>query len=159
MCQDPIWAPVLIPAASLPIQLVSWESSREWPKALGTCTCVGDLEEEPGSWLRIGTAPAIVFIWGVNHLMEELPLCLSSSLYIWLCNKNKSLKGITVHSEIIDGDYTGKTAVIMTIPLNVLFFFFGYVLLKGKIRMHCFFYYLMFLKKKNIINIREDLAP
>ena len=50
--RDPIWAPVLIPAAPLPIQL----------PACG-----------PG---------------GVNHRMEDLPLCLSS-LYICLSNKNK----------------------------------------------------------------------
>ena len=34
------------------------------------------------TWLRIGSAPAIVAAWGVSQWMEELPLCRSSSLYI-----------------------------------------------------------------------------
>ena len=59
---------------------VAWESSRGRPKALGSCTHAGHLEEVPGSWLWIGTAPAIVITWVVNHWMEDLQ-CLSS-LYI-----------------------------------------------------------------------------
>ena len=48
--RDPIWAPVLswqprFPSSSLP---VAQESSRGQPKALGTCTRVGDLEEARG---------------------------------------------------------------------------------------------------------------
>ena len=83
MRQDPIWEPVLIPAAPLPIQL------QGRPKALRPCTCIGDLEEIPGSWLRIGAAPAVAVNWGMNHPMEDLPLCFSSSMYFWLCNKKK----------------------------------------------------------------------
>ena len=47
------------------------------------CTCVGDPEEllapDSSHWAARG----------VNHRMEDLPLCLSSSLYIHLSNKNK----------------------------------------------------------------------
>ena len=48
--RDPIWAPVLFwqprfPSSSLP---VAWESSQGRPKALGTCTRMGDPEEAPG---------------------------------------------------------------------------------------------------------------
>ena len=65
-------------AAPLLIQLsaMTWESSRRWPKCLGPCTHVGELEEAPDSWLRIGAAPAIVANWGVNHYMEDLSLSL-----------------------------------------------------------------------------------
>ena len=56
------------------------ESSGGWAKTLGPCTHVGELEEVPGSWLWIGTAPAVALTWGVNHQMEYLPLCLSFSL-------------------------------------------------------------------------------
>ena len=69
------------PSSSL---LVAWESSPRWPKALGPCTRMGDLEEllTLGSWHRIGSAPTIAVTWGVNHRTEDLPLCLFSSLYI-----------------------------------------------------------------------------
>ena len=70
---------------------MAWERSQGWARALGPCTRVGDLEEAPGSWVWVGSSPTIAAAWGVNHRMEELPLCLSSSLYIWLCNKNKYL--------------------------------------------------------------------
>ena len=46
--------------------------------------CVGDLEEAPGSWLRIGTALAVVANWGVNHRMEDLS---ASPLYVTLTFK------------------------------------------------------------------------
>ena len=46
-----------------------------------------DPKEAPGSWLQIGSSPTIVAALGVNHQMEDLPLCLSSSLYISLSNK------------------------------------------------------------------------
>ena len=64
--------------------LVAWESSGEWPNALGPYTLVGDPEEllTLGSWLWIGIAPAIVLTWGVNHQFKDLSLCLSSSLCI-----------------------------------------------------------------------------
>ena len=82
--QDPIWVPVLswqprFPSSSLP---VAWESSRGRPKALGPCTGVGDLEKALDSRLWIGSAPVIAAGWGVNHWMEDLAFCLSSSLYI-----------------------------------------------------------------------------
>nr|XP_051685509.1 UPF0488 protein C8orf33 homolog isoform X4 [Oryctolagus cuniculus] len=73
-----------IPASPLLIQLsgMAWESSRRWPKSFSPCTHVGDTEA-PGSWLRIGTAPAIAAIaaiWGVNQQMEDFSLCLYLSL-------------------------------------------------------------------------------
>ena len=48
--QDPIWAQILsqqprFPSSSLPM---TRESSQGQPKALGTCTRVGDPEEAPG---------------------------------------------------------------------------------------------------------------
>ena len=43
-------------------------------QVLGPLHHVGDLEEAPGSWLRIGAAPAIVAIWGVNQQMEDFCL-------------------------------------------------------------------------------------
>ena len=43
---------------------------------------MGDLEENLLSWLRIGAAPALEVTLGVNHQMEDISLCLSSSLYI-----------------------------------------------------------------------------
>ena len=82
-----------VPAAPLPIQLsaVAWESSGRWPKSLGPCACVGDLEEAPGSWLQICPALAIAAIWGVNHQMDDF-LSASASLLLCLSNKiNKSL--------------------------------------------------------------------
>ena len=58
------------------------ESSRGRPKVLGPCIRVGDPEEVIGSWIRIGTASAIALTYGLNHGTENLPLCLSSYLYI-----------------------------------------------------------------------------
>ena len=60
--------------------LVAWEGSQGQPKALGTCTRVGDPEEAPGFYRPV------VLTWGVNHQTEDLPLCLSS-LYTCLSNK------------------------------------------------------------------------
>ena len=84
--QDPTWVLVLsrrphFPSSSLP---VAWESSRGWPKALGTCTRVGDPQEAPGFGSAQYRPGALT--WGVNHRTEDLPLCLSS-LYIRLSNK------------------------------------------------------------------------
>ena len=67
------------PSSSLPM---AWESSRGGSKALGPGTHVGELDEALGAWLQIGAAPAIAVTWGMNHQTEDLPLCLSSSLYI-----------------------------------------------------------------------------
>ena len=83
-----MWAPVqVVLAAPLPIQLsaMAWESSRGWSKSLGPCTHVGDQEEAPGSWLQIGSAPAIAAVWGVNQQMEDLSV--STSLHLYLSNK------------------------------------------------------------------------
>ena len=52
----------------------------EWPKAMAPCTNAENLEEASGSWLQIGSAPAIVASKGVNQLMEDLSLYLSFSL-------------------------------------------------------------------------------
>ena len=86
--RDPIWAPVLswqphFPFSSLPLTAQDFGT-------LHPCGRPGR-----GSWLQIHIASAIALTWGVNHQMEDLPLCLSS-LYIRLSNKknnkNKSLK-------------------------------------------------------------------
>ena len=60
---------------------MAWKGSRGWPKALEPCTYMGDLEEAPDSWLRIGLALAIVTAWGVNQ-RKDLPLCLFLSVYL-----------------------------------------------------------------------------
>ena len=55
---------------------MAWKTVEDGPRP---CTDVGDLEEAPGSWLRIDAALAIVAIWGVNQRMED-SLCLYLSL-------------------------------------------------------------------------------
>ncbi|XP_069922055.1 D-dopachrome decarboxylase isoform X1 [Oryctolagus cuniculus] len=74
-------------------ELALGQDSRRWPKSLGSCTHVGDLEEAPGSWLRISSARAITVIWEVNQRNGRplsLPLSLSLSfspslpLSLWL---------------------------------------------------------------------------
>ena len=82
--RDPIWAPLLsrqprFPSSSLP---VAWESSRGQPKALEPYSSVAEVEEALGTWLQTGEALAIAADWGVSQQMIDLPLCLSSSLYI-----------------------------------------------------------------------------
>ena len=42
---------------------------------------MGDLEDVPGSWLRIGTALAVALTWGVNQWAEDL-LSLLFSVYL-----------------------------------------------------------------------------
>ena len=88
---DPIWAPVLIPAARLPIQLPACGLGKQWRMAqsLGTLHPCG--RPGRGSWLQIGVASDVALTWGVNHRTEDLPLCLSS-LYIYLSNKNQKKK-------------------------------------------------------------------
>ena len=68
-------APCLWPGKAVEDGPKLWEPAPTW-------------ETGRGSWLRIGIASAVVLTWGVNHRMEDLPLCLSS-LYIRLSNKNK----------------------------------------------------------------------
>ena len=86
-----MWVPVLIPAAPHPFQLPACGLGKQlrMAQSLGTLHPHGDLDEAPGPWFQISSAPNIVAAWGVNHQMEDLPLCLSSSLYIRLSNKNK----------------------------------------------------------------------
>ena len=71
---------------------MAWESSQGWPKALGNCTRMGDLEEVSLSWLQIGTAPAVVVTRGVSHwrifLSVPPPLCI----YDFSIKLKKSLK-------------------------------------------------------------------
>ena len=84
--RDPMWAPVLVLAAPLPIQLPAcgpgWQSRTA--QSFGTLHLRG--RPRRGSWLQIGIASAIALTWGVNHWTEDLPLCLSS-LYIRLSNE------------------------------------------------------------------------
>ena len=61
----------------LQLPAVAWERSQGWPKALGSCPCVGDLKAGLDSWLWISLVPAIAISWGMNHQMEDLPLCRS----------------------------------------------------------------------------------
>ena len=84
--QDPMWEPVLIPAAPLPFQLPACGPGKQPRTAQGLGTL--RLRGRPGgvSWLRIGIASAVVLTWGVTHRTEDLPLCLSS-LYIRLSNE------------------------------------------------------------------------
>ena len=56
---------------------------------MGPCTSVGDPEEVPSSWLHIGSSSAITTTLGMKQWVEELPICLSSSLFICLSNKDK----------------------------------------------------------------------
>nr|XP_051687130.1 uncharacterized protein LOC127486921 [Oryctolagus cuniculus] len=64
-CQHPLWVPVRVLAAPLPIKLsaMALESSRRWPKCLSPCIHLGDSEEAPGSWLGISQALAVRAHW------------------------------------------------------------------------------------------------
>ena len=81
-------APVLIPAAPLPIQLHACGLRRQLRMAQSIGTWHPHGIPRNGSWLQIGSVPAVAATWEVNHLMEDLPLCLSS-LYIHLPSKKK----------------------------------------------------------------------
>lgn len=62
----------------------SWESSREWPRALGSFTHMGD-PQDPGSLLQstqLGSAPAVCT---VNQQMERF---VSFSLWIYFYNNH-----------------------------------------------------------------------
>ena len=94
--RNPNWVLVLLPAAPLPIQLPACGPGMQSRTVQGSGTLHPHGQEGAGSlgrgsWIRIGSAPAVAAAWGVNHGTEDLPLCLSSSLYICLSNKNKSL--------------------------------------------------------------------
>ena len=86
--RDAIQAALLIPEAPLPIQLPACGLGKQSRTAqiFGSLHLHG--EPGRGSWLRIGSAPAVLGTWGVNHRMEDVPLCLSSTLYVCLSNKN-----------------------------------------------------------------------
>lgn len=61
---------------------------------LGSCTHAGDPEE-----IQLQLLAAT---WGPNLQMEDLPLCLSFSLEIYLSNENKSiLKKETIPAQIV----------------------------------------------------------
>ena len=92
MHQDPIWAPGLIPTAPLPIQFPACGLGKQsrTAQSLGTLHPHERPQGASGSWLWIGSAPAVAAAWGVNHRTEDLSLRLSSSLYICLSNKNKT---------------------------------------------------------------------
>ena len=89
--RNPNWVLVLLPAAPLPIQLPACGPRKQSRTVQGSGTLHPHGRPGRGSWLRIGSAPAVAAAWGVNHRTEDLPLCLSSSLYIRLSNKKKSL--------------------------------------------------------------------
>lgn len=58
--------------------LMAWDRNRGWPKTLGLCTRMGNLEEALGS--QLGTSPVldIEAIWAADQQMEEsLSLSLS----------------------------------------------------------------------------------
>ena len=63
------------PSSSL---LWGWESSKGRPKVMEPCTHVGDPEEAPGSWLRIGSAIAIA---AIAELTSRWKIFVSPSLY------------------------------------------------------------------------------
>ena len=86
---DPMWAPVLIPAAPLPFQLLACGLGMQSRTAQSFGTLHPRGRPGRGSWLQIGIVSAVALTWGVNHRTEDLPLCLSS-LYIRLSNQNKS---------------------------------------------------------------------
>lgn len=75
-----------VPVARLLIQLpanVSWINSTKWPKCLGPCTCMEDLEAALGSWLWLSWAKPAAVIWGVSQWMVILSVspCLSNSAF------------------------------------------------------------------------------
>ena len=74
--------PVPVLVALLPIQLPACGLGKQ----LRTAQSMRYLKEDPGSWIQISSAPAIVVAWGVYHWMEDLPLVLSSYLYSLLYN-------------------------------------------------------------------------
>ena len=89
--RDPIWAPVLIPAAPLPIQLTACGPGKQWRTAQSFGTLHPRERPERVSCLRICIVSAVALTWAVNHRTEDLPLCLSS-LYIHLSNKKIIIK-------------------------------------------------------------------
>ena len=66
---DPIWALVLILAALLLLQLLTYCLGKQsrMAQSHGTLYPHGRPEEAPGFWLWIGAALAVVAAWGVDH--------------------------------------------------------------------------------------------
>lgn len=62
-------APVCVPDAPLPIQL---PTGRAVEDSLGPWDPVPCVEEAPGSWCQIGSAPTIAATWGVNQHTADL---------------------------------------------------------------------------------------
>lgn len=46
---------------------MAYKSTRECPKALGTCTHTEEPEEAPSLWLQTSLAPTIVAFWEGNQ--------------------------------------------------------------------------------------------
>lgn len=69
-----------------PISLViAWKNKWRWPRCLGLCPHIADLNGGPGYCLWFGPAPAFVATWRVYHCSTEqflsLSLCLLPSFY------------------------------------------------------------------------------
>lgn len=77
--------------------LIAWESRLGWPTVVGECTYMGDQEEAS----LLGSVPAVVTTWGMNHQMEDHFLCLSFCFHkICISNKNKCfLKRVAFREE------------------------------------------------------------
>ena len=77
--RDPIWAPVLVPVAPLPIQLPACGLGKQsrMAQSLGTLQPSGRPGRAPGSWLWIGSAPVIADTCGVNHSSDGRSSSLS----------------------------------------------------------------------------------
>lgn len=70
-----------------------WESSRRWPKCLGSHTHVW--EQAPGFGLQLDAASAIVLIWGSEtEGRRSLPVC-NSAFHINKCFKKKKATLLT----------------------------------------------------------------
>lgn len=76
-CQHPKWIRVLVPAATLAIQLPDdmSEKAEEMAQAWLPTTHVGNPEESLGCWLLPGPASTVLAIWGADG--RSLTLLLS----------------------------------------------------------------------------------
>ena len=106
--RDPIWVPVLSRQPCFPslFPFPACGLGKQSRTAQGFGTLHPRGRPRRGSWLRTGIVSTVALTWGVNHQMEDLPLCLSS-LYICLSNKknnnpkNKSFVFIFISSKQI----------------------------------------------------------
>lgn len=71
----PGWSPGCSTSNQAPYSCAS-EDTRGWPRAWSPTTHVGNLNEDPGSWLHFSSAPSIVASLGVNHWAK---ICLAVS--------------------------------------------------------------------------------